>query len=50
MAAPTFDANCELLGAINVSTNAARVELETLLRDYLPVLQRKSYQIRSLLH
>ncbi|WP_346796868.1 IclR family transcriptional regulator C-terminal domain-containing protein [Halomonas sp. Bachu 37] len=50
LAVPAFDASGKLLGAINISTNAARVDLETLLRDYLPVLQRKSRQIRSLVH
>ena len=40
VAAPVFAGNGDLLGAINISTNAARVPLEVLLDDYLPRLQR----------
>lgn len=39
VATPVFAGNGDLLGAINISTNAARVPLELLLDDYLPRLQ-----------
>ncbi|WP_025731706.1 IclR family transcriptional regulator domain-containing protein [Carnimonas nigrificans] len=38
LAIPLRAANGRLIGAINVSTNAARVEMTTLLDTYLPVL------------
>ncbi|WP_416139298.1 IclR family transcriptional regulator C-terminal domain-containing protein [Halomonas sp. HK25] len=47
IAVPAFDANGKLLGAINISTNAARVDFETLIRQYLPLLQEKSRLIRT---
>ncbi len=47
LAVPAFDGNGRLLGAINISTNAARVDLDTLMRDYLPLLQGKARQIRT---
>ncbi|UYG07427.1 IclR family transcriptional regulator C-terminal domain-containing protein [Halomonas sp. M4R1S46] len=47
LAVPAFDATGRLIGAINISTNAARVDLDTLLGDYLPLLQRKAAQIRE---
>lgn len=47
LAVPAFDANGRLLGAINISTNAARVDLETLTGEYLPLLQEKARAIRS---
>lgn len=39
VATPVFAGNGDLLGAINISTNAARVPLEVLQNDYLPRLQ-----------
>ena len=39
VAVPVFAGSGELLGAINISTNAARVDLETLMPTYLPRLQ-----------
>ena len=45
LAVPTFDANGKLLGAINVSTNAARIDLATLTERFLPLLQEKTRQI-----
>lgn len=42
IAVPAFDANSRLLGAINISTNAARVSLDTLTEQYLPLLRKKS--------
>lgn len=47
VAVPAFDANGRLLGAINISTNAARVDYDTLMRQYLPLLQEKARQIRA---
>lgn len=47
LAVPAFDANGKLLGAINISTNAARIDMNTLLESYLPLLQEKAQQIRT---
>ncbi|WP_439108988.1 IclR family transcriptional regulator domain-containing protein [Halomonas flagellata] len=47
VAVPAFDANGRLLGAINISTNAARVDFDTLIRQYLPLLQDKARLIRT---
>ncbi|MBS9403830.1 helix-turn-helix domain-containing protein [Halomonas sp. TRM85114] len=46
IAVPAFDANGKLLGAINISTNAARVDLATLTGRYLPLLQESARHIR----
>lgn len=46
VAAPVFAGNGDLLGAINISTNAARVPLELLEQDYLSRLQ----QLASTVH
>ncbi|AVI61990.1 IclR family transcriptional regulator C-terminal domain-containing protein [Halomonas sp. M1] len=47
IAVPVFDAKQHLMGAINISTNAARVDLDTLVNVYLPVLQSKVAYIRA---
>lgn len=47
LAVPAFDMNGKLLGAINISTNAARVDMEALLKHHLPLLQEKGRLIRS---
>jgi IclR family transcriptional regulator, pca regulon regulatory protein len=47
IAVPAFDANGRLLGAINISTNAARVAFDTLMTEYLPLLQQKARDIRA---
>ncbi|WIX33419.1 IclR family transcriptional regulator C-terminal domain-containing protein [Salinicola sp. JS01] len=47
LAIPAFDAHGELIGALNVSTNAARVELATLTERFLPLLREKAAQIAS---
>ncbi|RAR60407.1 MULTISPECIES: IclR family transcriptional regulator C-terminal domain-containing protein [Halomonadaceae] len=47
VAVPAFDANDRLLGAINISTNAARIDYDTLIRQYLPLLQEKARQISA---
>lgn len=41
IAVPVYDAKRHLMGAINISTNAARVDLDTLVNVYLPVIQSK---------
>jgi IclR family transcriptional regulator, pca regulon regulatory protein len=47
LAVPVTDAGGESIGAINISTNAARVELDTLLSMHLPLLQAKALRIRT---
>ncbi len=46
VAAPVFAGNGDLLGAINISTNAARVPLEVLEQDYLPRLLQLADSVR----
>ncbi|MEP1213687.1 MAG: IclR family transcriptional regulator C-terminal domain-containing protein [Marinobacter sp.] len=48
VALPMFSGNGDLLGAVNISTNAARVSLETLQRVYLPRLREVAGNIRQL--
>ena len=45
-AVPVFAGNGELLGAINISTNAARVGMDTLVGVYLPRLQQAAEAVR----
>ncbi|MBW7472096.1 IclR family transcriptional regulator domain-containing protein [Marinobacter sp. F4218] len=47
VAVPVFAGSGELLGAINISTNAARVTLETLMGVYLPRLQAIAEKVRQ---
>lgn len=47
VAVPVFAGNGELLGAINISTNAARVDMETLMKVYLPRLQEAAEAVRK---
>ncbi|MEQ6916463.1 IclR family transcriptional regulator domain-containing protein [Halomonas aquatica] len=47
LAVPAFDAAGRLIGAINISTNAARVDMATLHDVYLPLLQDKARQIHE---
>src|SRR5690554_4267293 len=47
VATPVFAGNGDLLGAINISTNAARVPLELLEQDYLPRLQQLADTVRK---
>ncbi|MGF2687535.1 IclR family transcriptional regulator domain-containing protein [Marinobacter sp. DUT-3] len=47
VAVPVFAGNGELLGAINISTNAARVTMETLMQTYLPRLQQAANRVRE---
>ncbi|PRB80925.1 IclR family transcriptional regulator [Pseudomonas sp. MYb185] len=46
VATPVFAGNGDLLGAINISTNAARVPIEVLEQDYLPRLQQLADGVR----
>lgn len=50
VAVPVFAGNGELLGAINISTNAARVTMETLMQTYLPRLQQAANRVRETTH
>lgn len=47
VAVPVFAGNGELLGAINISTNAARVNMETLVGVYLRRLQKAAEVLRQ---
>lgn len=47
IAVPVFDANHKLLGAINISTNAARVDMQTLFKNYRPLLLEKAKTIQK---
>lgn len=47
VAVPVFAGNGELLGAINISTNAARVDMDMLMQTYLPRLQQAADQVRQ---
>lgn len=47
IAVPVFDTQQTLIGAINISTNAARVETSTLLETYLPLLKEKARLIHQ---
>lgn len=47
VAVPVFAGNGELLGAINISTNAARVDMQTLKDVYLSRLEQASEAVRQ---
>lgn len=47
VAVPVFSGSGELLGALNISTNAARVDMDTLLKVYLPRLQAVAEKVRQ---
>ncbi len=46
VAVPVFAGHGELLGAINISTNAARIDMDTLMKIYLARLQTAAEAIR----
>ncbi|MBZ0335325.1 Pca regulon regulatory protein [Marinobacter sp. JH2] len=46
VAVPVFSGSGELLGAINISTNAARVDRQTLISVYLPRLQDAAQSVQ----
>ena len=45
---PIYSANGELMGAINISTNAARITIETLMDTFIPKLQSVASEIRRI--
>ncbi len=47
LAVPVFDAKNKLLGAINISTNASRIDLDTLQNIFVPLLKDKARLIRA---
>lgn len=47
VAVPVFAGDGELLGALNISTNAARVDMQTLKERYLPRLQQAAAAVRE---
>lgn len=47
VAVPVFSGQGEVLGAINISTNASRVDMDTLMDRYLPLLMEKAERIRA---
>lgn len=47
VAVPVFDRQSFLIGAINISTNAARVSIETLTSHFLPLLQEQAKLIQK---
>ena len=47
VAVPAFAGNGDLLGAINISTNAARVSMDTLTGQYLPALLALAETVRG---
>lgn len=47
VAVPVFSGSGELLGAINISTNAARVDMKTLMSVYLPRLQDAAHAVQQ---
>lgn len=49
VAVPVFAGNGDLLGAINISTNASRVPTEVLINNYLPRLQRVAQTVRTVI-
>lgn len=49
LAVPAFDRQGRLLGAINISTNAARVDMDTLTGRFLPLLLEKARLIQDAL-
>lgn len=47
LALPVYKSNNELIGAINVSTNASRVSHEVLINEFLPTLRDCAEQIQT---
>ncbi|MFT5575821.1 MAG: IclR family pca regulon transcriptional regulator, partial [Bermanella sp.] len=50
VAVPVFARSGELLGAINISTNAARVDMARLADVYLPRLQEAAAAVSKMAH
>lgn len=47
LALPVYKSNNELIGAINISTNASRISQETLIEQFLPILRDCAAQIQT---
>ncbi len=47
LALPVYKSNNELIGAINVSTNASRISHEALIKKFLPILRDCATQIQT---
>lgn len=47
LALPVYKSNNELIGAINISTNASRISQETLIKEFLPALRDCAEQIQT---
>lgn len=47
LALPVYKSNNELIGAINVSTNASRISYATLMEEFLPTLRDCAEQIQT---
>lgn len=47
LALPVYKSNNELIGAINISTNAMRISNEVLLEEFLPILRHCAAQIQT---
>lgn len=47
LALPVYKSNNELIGAINISTNASRISHETLIERFLPILRDCAAQIQT---
>lgn len=47
LALPVYKSNNELIGAINISTNAMRISHEVLIEQFLPILRDCAVQIRT---
>ncbi|MCM2131521.1 IclR family transcriptional regulator domain-containing protein [Larsenimonas rhizosphaerae] len=45
LAIPAFNTHGQLIGAINLSTNAARVDRDTLMNSFLPLMQERAAMI-----
>ncbi|PPC77665.1 IclR family transcriptional regulator [Pokkaliibacter plantistimulans] len=50
LALPVFDNKGKLVGALNVSTNAARISIDTLTREFLPYLQARIKEMSQYLN
>ena len=46
VAVPVYTSSNVLLGALNISTNAARVDMDTLMTVYLPRLQDVAARVK----
>ena len=47
LAIPIYKSNNELIGAINISTNAMRVSKDVLIEEFLPILRDCAEKIQT---